>query len=1658
MVLLIALLIFLQTRTAKNIIRNKLQAYLSSKTHSIVSIGSIDYSLPDKFELDTILWRDQTNDTLFYGKSVYVDISVFKILKGAYVINKIKLDDVYVNLYRKEQDSSYNYQFIIDSFASKTPSPKKDTSALRLSVDEVTLTKVRANMLDYNQGSLLRLSTTELNLKMKELDLSKQIYQIKKLHTDGLNFSMQILKESNPAPIQATAMASSATVYPIVTADDIDVNRAAIYFENKPEGLLSDNKIGRLQAKNITNKKDRNIFNAKSILLDSSNIIFNRVSAKIPAEKTVAVKDTVKVVGNSLMFAVNEIKIEHNNITYNDNAKPKQKKGLDYNHLAITNLNIASTDNYYGGDSIQASIEQFMFTDKSGFTLNELKGSIKMNSDFIAVKNLVLKTPYTTITAAATVYPNSLMSPVPVNSKMPVNDIQLSKTVIGRKDLDLLAEGLSEKYKTQLDELGNLLIDAKLTGDAREMYIRYLTVTATRANTLNVQLSGKLNNVNDTKNIGYDLDVKNITASRGLISPFINSNIQPDSRQINLPSVITVKGKVAGTMNRVNANITTNSEYGFAGIKANLIQFTDVKNISYDVVVNAKNLETGKWIGQDSMLGQVTGMFALKGNKGFDYKHNTMQAKVDLQTFRLNANTLTGINLNASTNAGAANATASIKDALINLDFSAKGNVSGQYPSGDIMLNIVKADLLTLGFTKDSLVVTTFTKLNVDDASPQNLHALLRIAGTVISTSGKKISIDSAITTAKVSNDSTLINLVSPFADADVRSTVYYNHMASLVKEVISRFMPNDSSQNKNKEDRTKGTITADIIIKPNDAYGDFVQGLKMPDQATLKASINNISEDSSIKADLTVPSFQLSGTSASKLRLTALGKGDSLYAHLTADTLKESSILLYDAIVNAGISKNKINVVASTKGENKKEQFKIGANIDQSDSAVTTIHLTDSLLLNYQQWQVNNANLIRLSKEGFNIRAFELTNKGQKIQAVSDNESFGAPVMIDIDDFKISNVTTGMQADSLQVDGLFNVSMKVSEFNNKIPTIDGYVELDSLTYQNMLVGDFYAKARSENGNVVLNGKLYNNGNNVEIAGKYDENNIDVKVNLNPLTMASIQPFTGGALVRSSGNISGPINITGSVSDPKWSGELRFDSVKTTSGQFGTVVKITNQKIAFNYPTITLHNFMVTDSSNNNIVVNGTVTQDQDNDFKTDMTIKATDFMLVNNTDADNEMIYGTAKIDIDAAVKGYVSAPDITGLIKVKKGTDITYVRQSITYSAKDREGVIEFIDMDTVKNLLQKTTFAEVAEIQKQKKYKGSLVYDLNIDIDKEAKVSVIVDPASGDKLQVQGDAQITAGVNPNGSISIVGTYNLHKGSYELHYQVINRTFDLLDGSTVTLSGDPTNAEVDITAAYHVEADALDLAGNELGTSTAQTNTFRGKVPFDVLLKIKGSVTKPQLSFDIKRSDNSEGVNYAVATVIDNKLAQMRADSSEMNKQVFALLIMNKFISEQSSDFFAGSGSNNGNLLANSSVSGFLSEAANQLASDLIKGVDVDINLKTVNEDPTKQHTDLSVGLSKKFMNDRLSVTVGKSFTVDGNDPGINGRTGINDNVQFIPDINTTYKLSRDGKYLLRAYRRTQYEAVLDGYFIETGVAISITIDYDTFKELVAKKKKKE
>ena len=56
---------------------------------------------------------------------------------------------------------------------------------------------------------------------------------------------------------------------------------------------------------------------------------------------------------------------------------------------------------------------------------------------------------------------------------------------------------------------------------------------------------------------------------------------------------------------------------------------------------------------------------------------------------------------------------------------------------------------------------------------------------------------------------------------------------------------------------------------------------------------------------------------------------------------------------------------------------------------------------------------------------------------------------------------------------------------------------------------------------------------------------------------------------------------------------------------------------------------------------------------------------------------------------------------------------------------------------------------------------------------------------------------------------------------------------------------------------------------------------------------------------------------------------------------------------------------------------------------------------------------------------------------------------------DVSVDYRLSKDGRYMIRVYRKDQYETVVQAQVVETGVSFILTFDYNKFRELFENRK---
>jgi hypothetical protein len=212
-----------------------------------------------------------------------------------------------------------------------------------------------------------------------------------------------------------------------------------------------------------------------------------------------------------------------------------------------------------------------------------------------------------------------------------------------------------------------------------------------------------------------------------------------------------------------------------------------------------------------------------------------------------------------------------------------------------------------------------------------------------------------------------------------------------------------------------------------------------------------------------------------------------------------------------------------------------------------------------------------------------------------------------------------------------------------------------------------------------------------------------------------------------------------------------------------------------------------------------------------------------------------------------------------------------------------------------------------------------------------------------------------------------------------------------------------------------------------------------------MQGELLKPVISFDIQLPANTA----AQWKEVDTKLQQVRTDPSELNKQVFALLLLNRFVDENPLSNGAAGGSE-AEAYVRQSASRILTDQLNRLAGNLISGVDLNFGV-TSGEDYTtgtlQQRTDLTVGVSKRLLNDRLRVNVGSNFELEG------PRNTNEQASQIAGDVSVDYQLTKDGRYLIRAYRRNQYQDVVVGQVVETGATLVFTLDYDKFREFFEK-----
>lgn len=397
--------------------------------------------------------------------------------------------------------------------------------------------------------------------------------------------------------------------------------------------------------------------------------------------------------------------------------------------------------------------------------------------------------------------------------------------------------------------------------------------------------------------------------------------------------------------------------------------------------------------------------------------------------------------------------------------------------------------------------------------------------------------------------------------------------------------------------------------------------------------------------------------------------------------------------------------------------------------------------------------------------------------------------------------------------------------------------------------------------------------------------------------------------------------------------------------------------------------------------------------------------------------VYGTGNVVLD----GGNNAMTVDASLTTGSNTSFTYITGVTTEAASNQ--FITFVDK-TPKRIHDdvETDLYHHSNVRKTKEEDGppmDLRINMLIEATPNATMKIIMDPVAGDNITATGNGNLQVNFFNKGDFRMFGSYVIDQGMYKLSMQeVIRKDFILKSGGTVTFSGDPYQANLDLQAVYTVNSASL----SDLVVDPSRN---QGTVKVNCLMNLTGNLSNPDIKFDLELPTVSEE---------DRELVRSATSTEEqMNTQIIYLLGIGKFYTY---DYANNDQSSNAtSSLAFSTLSGQLNNMLSQWMGN--KNWNIGANLSTGEKGWTDVEAEAM--LSGRLLNNRLMI---------------NGNFGYKENVMansnFVGDFEAIWLLTKNGDFRLRGYNQTNDRYFTKSTLTTQGVGLMYKKDFNTWDEL--------
>ncbi len=542
----------------------------------------------------------------------------------------------------------------------------------------------------------------------------------------------------------------------------------------------------------------------------------------------------------------------------------------------------------------------------------------------------------------------------------------------------------------------------------------------------------------------------------------------------------------------------------------------------------------------------------------------------------------------------------------------------------------------------------------------------------------------------------------------------------------------------------------------------------------------------------------------------------------------------------------------------------------------------------------------------------------------------------------------------------------------------------------------------------------------------------NVNVDIPKLSLHFFEPFLKNYLFAMHGYMSGKMALKGKLLRPDVKGKIAFED-RNVLGLHFTQSKyvIANQYITFNNNKIIFDDLDFRDFEGNKARVDGYILHNYFKNFDINLSLEAMNFQVMNTEKVNQAGFYGVLFADINMELKGPANDLAINLKLTTRPKSTINIPLQTSNAEFKTPSYIIFVGEED--KSDTAEDVFHGVPINLSRFKFTG------NLAITKDAQINIIVDPTNGDKISASGSGRFEVKVDQENVPELYGSYQIREGSYTFTFaSLVKKDFIIEKGSRLSWNGDIMEGLLNVKASYTTKASRYDLISNY---TTALNDEFirssKRNHPVTVKLNVTGELAEPELSFQIEMPESNDPF---LGNIISQRINEINNDQQQLQRQVFGLIVLNRFFPEGAG--YVNSGGGIAMEQANQSVSQILNSELNKIAPESIAGFDIDVNIEALSPDNPGLAQSLQFKASRQI-SERITITAGGNVNV-GNVPNSG---------QFLGDYTVVYRLNSSGSVNLKFFSTTYqsyYYYYYDDITTRSGVSIQHRKSFNEFKEL--------